>query len=320
MDGFDDQLARQNATLERNSSFCYTLTKKLFPLAMSKILIKKVWRYGDEDHVEAIEIIGHNIFFLSDQDVDVMYESLKLSNSKFYRNLLQIKAFNLNKTLQAIGTNDPVVESLTFGSAGVIVANILTQDLVDLVIQISNYNLNQNNEMSSSQNCTLKLDLGKKFDSNGNFVGWVSNETEEMFKKRDSCLAQQYDSYRKTYLNLPLVTFYQADSPNSTVNVNFMDPISIKLALLAYSQWLKANQFEERLPGFVGNNHIKIFLYAFSQSWCNYPDPEDSDFKNASARVNLPLMNFEGLAKIYGCSPGRKMNPADKCYLIANTF
>ena len=90
-------------------------------------------------------------------------------------------------------------------------------------------------------------------------------------------------------------------------------------AYRAYKKWVEVHGEEAELPG-LNMTHDQLFFLNYAQIWCGSMRPEDAETKIRSSvhspgpiRVLGPLSNSIEFSKAYGCEPGTRMNPIQKC-------
>ena len=99
---------------------------------------------------------------------------------------------------------------------------------------------------------------------------------------------------------------------------NFILPFLLQ-AYRAYKKWVEIHGEEPDLPG-MNMTHDQLFFLNYAQIWCGSMRPEDAETKIRSSvhspgpiRVLGPLSNSREFSEAYGCDPGTRMNPDNKC-------
>ncbi|KAF5270897.1 hypothetical protein FQR65_LT17764 [Abscondita terminalis] len=153
---------------------------------------------------------------------------------------------------------------------------------------------------------------GRNFDKDGNLANWWSNETTLMFKRKSECIIEQYQQYIDPQLNMNMNGLL-------TLEENIADNGGLKKSFLAYTNWVKQNGPEKKLPG-LNYTTSQMFWIAFAQSWCSYLKYGTalyriSNDKRASSRFRVigTLSNIDDFANDFKCPIGSPMNPKKKC-------
>ena len=77
--------------------------------------------------------------------------------------------------------------------------------------------------------------------------------------------------------------------------------------------WIKNNGEEGPLPGLAFTSR-QLFWMGFARRWCAKDIHEDSDEHSPGMyRIIGTLQNSEYFAIDFGCKPGSRMNPDNKC-------
>lgn len=105
-----------------------------------------------------------------------------------------------------------------------------------------------------------------------------------------------------------------------TQNENIADNIGWKIAYLAYNEWVKQNNEEQKLPGLERYNGQQMFWISTANSWCSKTRPEVLEQEISSGehsmnefRILGTLSNIEEFSKDFNCPIGSIMNPVEKC-------
>jgi len=151
-------------------------------------------------------------------------------------------------------------------------------------------------------------DMGSKFDAEGNFRNWWSEEDLKLFKERTQTLGQTFSSF------CPIDG--HCVNPDLTMGENIADLGGLTMAYYAYTLT------DEFKSGETVNNFTPAqrFFIAYAQLWkINYTEEE---MKNRIAndphspgmyRVNGPLMNCPEFFEAFHVVEGDKMrNPESK--------
>lgn len=150
---------------------------------------------------------------------------------------------------------------------------------------------------------------GRRFDMKGDERNWWSKETLEAFKRKTTCLKEQYSNF----------TFDGGTvDGEQTLSENIADNGGIKQAFRAYQNWVTRNGKEPRLPGMNLTNE-QIFFISFARSWCSVFSTRGEEIALMSEhspgpwRTKASVMNFPEFAAAFNCRSGSPMNPVNKC-------
>jgi len=151
-------------------------------------------------------------------------------------------------------------------------------------------------------------DEGRKFDADGNMVGWWTDEDAKAFEQRAQCLVDQYSQFVATAdvkLNGKL-----------TLGENTADNGGLRMAFMAMEAQ-NAGKPANLIDGFTPEQ--RLFL-GWGQIYCENRTPESARMgaltdphSPGRARVNDVLQNMEGFAKAFACKQGQPMVPANPC-------
>jgi predicted metalloendopeptidase len=154
-------------------------------------------------------------------------------------------------------------------------------------------------------------DQGAQFDKDGNLVDWWSKDTEDKFKAKTGCVADQYSKYEP----LPGLNI----NGKLTNGENIADNGGLRLAWRAYRR-LRANAPETIRAG--GYTEDQQFFLAAARVWCDNMRPEALRTRVATDghspdrfRVNGPMSNMPEFGAAWKCAAGTPMNPTDRCQL-----
>ncbi|XP_031553864.1 neprilysin-like [Actinia tenebrosa] len=151
---------------------------------------------------------------------------------------------------------------------------------------------------------------GRLFDKDGNYKTWWSDESNQNFLQRASCLVKQYDKFSLFGVKL---------NGSNTLNENIADNGGIKIAYSGYKSWVKAHGMEGVLPG-LGLTADQLFFVGFARPWCSIytkkpalTQIEQDSHSNSKFRVIGTLQNYPKFAEAFKCKPNSYMNPEQKC-------
>ncbi|KAK5649200.1 hypothetical protein RI129_000229 [Pyrocoelia pectoralis] len=143
---------------------------------------------------------------------------------------------------------------------------------------------------------------------------FISTQTMLQFKEKLSCVAMHYGKYF-----VPEIREYLNSS--NTQNEDIADIAGVKLAYEAYSDWLRKNGEEQRLPG-VDYTPKQLFWIASAMRFCAKGTKESiensishSPYSLKKFRVLGTLRNSEEFAHDFQCSSTSYMNNENKCEL-----
>ncbi|XP_033220986.1 neprilysin-2-like [Belonocnema kinseyi] len=159
---------------------------------------------------------------------------------------------------------------------------------------------------------------GRQFDENGNLGDWWTAATKRKFRRKAACITQQYKKYTVKDGSIKM-------SGTKVARKNIADNGGVKLAYLAYEDFVKRHGPEPTLPGLNYSQsqlfwiqaamtqcakytpeYVKDFNTKYSQFMDEFATP--SEFRATGVFANMPEF-----AKDFGCKAGSKMNPVNKC-------
>jgi len=151
-------------------------------------------------------------------------------------------------------------------------------------------------------------DEGRQFDARGNLEDWWTKEDAAEFRRRASCISDQYSSYIAV----------------DDVHVNGKLTLGEDVAdlgglILAYRAW-KAATSNERLAPVDGLTPDQRFFVGNAQWACSNVRPETerllartNPHSPPRYRVNGLVVNMPEFSAAFGCKPGQPMTkPPDK--------
>eukprot|EP01124_Arcella_intermedia_P012396 TRINITY_DN18746_c0_g1_i1.p1 TRINITY_DN18746_c0_g1~~TRINITY_DN18746_c0_g1_i1.p1 ORF type:complete len:770 (-),score=200.95 TRINITY_DN18746_c0_g1_i1:45-2117(-) len=144
--------------------------------------------------------------------------------------------------------------------------------------------------------------IGNKFDKDGKFSNWWSEDLFSVYESKTSCLSDQYKS--KTNL-IPKF------NENLTLTENIADNSALRVSYQAFKNYLNSDaKLQEDEDGrisayFEGLTNDKLFFVGYAQLWCTlYRDPNAMVFSSQAPgrwRTNIPTFNLEEFRKTFGC-------------------
>ncbi|KAB0797758.1 hypothetical protein PPYR_08751 [Photinus pyralis] len=153
---------------------------------------------------------------------------------------------------------------------------------------------------------------GRQHDKFGNLEDWWAPSTKAKFLTKSQCIIDQYGNHSVPELGLNLDGFM-------TQGENIADNGGIKIAYLAYNEWIRRNGRERLLPG-LNYTDRQLFWISAANVWCTKTEPViemmlmyASVHPPAKFRINVALSNAHYFARDFNCRIGSKMNPFKKC-------
>merc|ERR1719464_1196896 len=177
-------------------------------------------------------------------------------------------------------------KSLTFGAFGIVVAHEITHAFDE---------------------------VGIMYNSEGLFQPLYDNETIEAFNNASDCIRQQYSTFSAAGVNV---------DGNATMGENIADHGGLKIAEIAYENWLRRNNGHDTLlPALQDFSPFQLFYLGYALPWCAIHTEamlKTHVMKDEHApdkfRVRGPLSNSQKFAETWGCPLDRStMNPSQKC-------
>lgn len=155
---------------------------------------------------------------------------------------------------------------------------------------------------------------GRMLDADGHIVNWWQLDTLQKFQNRTKCLVDQVSNFTYHQTGLEL-------NGNSTLNENIAVNGGVRAAYDAYTNWVRLNRPEPRLPA-LPYTQQQLFWIAMAQTWCGKHRTEslrhqvlNKEHTTSEYRVLGTLRNMPQFAHDFGCPIDSPMNPADKCVL-----
>jgi putative endopeptidase len=154
-------------------------------------------------------------------------------------------------------------------------------------------------------------DQGSKFDAEGNFKSWWTDQDRTKFDDRATCVANQFSSYEvlpKLYM-----------SGRLTLGENIADLGGLTMAYTAYQKSLEGKPRPENIDGFTPEQR---FFLGWAQVWAAKATPEAERSQVLGDphalprwRVNGPLSNMPQFAQAFGCKQNSEMVKKDACLI-----
>jgi len=150
------------------------------------------------------------------------------------------------------------------------------------------------------------------YNSEGLFQPLYDNETIEAFGNASDCIRQQYSNFSVAGVNV---------DGNITMGENIADHGGLKIAEIAYGNWLDRNNGKDTLlPALQDFSPFQLFYLGYALPWCAIHTEamlKTHVMKDEHApdkfRVRGPLSNSQKFAETWGCPIESSMNPSQKC-------
>eukprot|EP00095_Tigriopus_kingsejongensis_P004755 snap_masked-scaffold510_size151595-processed-gene-0.9 protein:Tk04755 transcript:snap_masked-scaffold510_size151595-processed-gene-0.9-mRNA-1 annotation:"endothelin-converting enzyme" len=176
-------------------------------------------------------------------------------------------------------------KSLTFGAFGIVVAHEITHAFDD---------------------------EGIHYDQHGAFSPLYDNKTIDEFHSASNCIRKQYSDFE-------VMMGVKVDG-NITLGENIADHGGLRIAEVAYHEWLKSNDgLDSQLPA-VDFSHEQLFYLGYALPWCAVHTDNmmrthivKDEHAPDKFRVLGPLVNSQSFAQAWQCPLGSAMNPKEKC-------
>eukprot|EP01083_Nonionella_stella_P145564 456398_1 len=156
---------------------------------------------------------------------------------------------------------------------------------------------------------------GSSFNYNGTYVGTIySNETAKKYDAQIQCFIDQYDGIPVDKLEDGTTVYVDG---NNTIGENVADNAGLSASWIAWRDYILENGDDRLLHG-VEMTQEQLFFVGAGRVWCEthkagaYEDHDDVHAPNY-ARIIGTLQNMPEFADAFGCEPGSRMNPMDKC-------
>ncbi len=152
-------------------------------------------------------------------------------------------------------------------------------------------------------------DQGSKFDADGNFKNWWTDEDRAKFEELANCVVNQFDGYEVAKgLNM---------NGKLTLGENIADLGGLTMAYNAYQKSLEGKPKPENIDGFTPEQR---FFLGWAQVWAAKATPEAERSQVLGDphalprwRVNGPLSNMPQFANAFSCGQGNEMVKNNSC-------
>ena len=154
-------------------------------------------------------------------------------------------------------------------------------------------------------------DQGSKFDADGNFKSWWTNDDRAKFDERAACVARQFDSYE-----VQPGLFMQG---KLTLGENIGDLAGLTIAYDAFQKSMEGKPRPADIDGFTPEQR---FFLGWAQVWAAKARQEAERLQVQTDphalprwRVNGPMSNMPQFAKAFNCKAGQAMVRKDNCMI-----
>ena len=152
-------------------------------------------------------------------------------------------------------------------------------------------------------------DQGSKFDAEGNFRNWWTDQDRTKFEELANCVVSQFDNYEVAKgLNM---------NGKLTLGENIADLGGLTMAYNAYQKSLEGKPKPENIDGFTPEQR---FFLGWAQVWAAKATPEAERSQVLGDphalprwRVNGPLSNMPQFANAFSCKSGAAMVKNNSC-------
>ncbi|XP_044587723.1 neprilysin-2-like [Cotesia glomerata] len=269
-------------------------------------------------------VIGYPDELLNNDELKNYFEGLEITRDNFFKNYLNVNLFNSKlikvRSFIPVSSAKLGIDLFTFmyndfnnarynklNNFIVVSVELLRNNFFD--VDFFNYlNYGVIGEIIGHE-LSHAVDSGTRFlEKTGLKYKW-SNSSNDRYQNQETCMINQYQNYftvNKIKLN---ATKHLAE--------NIADNIGIKMAYLAYQNWVAQNGHEPNLPG-LSYTPNQLFWISFANQWCQsksiLSNLDDKDFHAPNdKRVIGPLSNSIEFSKDFNCPVGSNMNPLNKC-------
>lgn len=157
-------------------------------------------------------------------------------------------------------------------------------------------------------------DQGRKFDPQGNFKDWWTEQDGKEFEKRASCVADEYSNF--------VAIDDRKLNGRLTLGENTADNGGARIALAALEHMIaddKTGKEGQKIDGYTPEQ--RLFL-GFARVWCEKRRPEIARVRvltdphsPGKYRVDGVVRNMPEFQKAWGCKPGQPMVAENACHV-----
>jgi putative endopeptidase len=152
-------------------------------------------------------------------------------------------------------------------------------------------------------------DQGSRFDGRGNLSDWWTPADFEEFKKRTSCVADEYSTFPAGGLKV---------NGRLTLGENTADNGGVRVSLLAYEA-STAGKPHKTLDGLTPEQR---FFLGYAQVWCQNATPESERLQVLTNphspgryRADGVVVNMPEFQEAFQCKTGAPMAPENRCHV-----
>lgn len=250
------------------------------------------------------------------------YDSLQISNNKFFLNKTNLSAYEFKRNLSKIGKPvdksewemmpwevnayyDPPNNEFDFPFG------ILQPPSLDLSAS-DGANFGAFGGGTIGHELTHGFDSsGSQYDPKGNVVNWWTDLTKKKFDEKAQCFSKQASQYTVSQVGLNV-------NGELTIDENLADQGGVKLGYKALEKILESRP--ESKPWLNKYSERQQYWIAYAQSWCvKATDASlrrqmtDDYHPPAEFRVNAVMMNRPEFARDFRCAPNSRMSPPNRC-------
>jgi len=259
------------------------------------------------------------------------YKRLKLEPKQYYENVRRIDRFSQLRTFEKLGkATDPhqwvsvpqmvnafyvVTKNEVVIPAGILQPPFFYGEPVPRSISYGAIGHVLGHELTHGFDNT-----GRNFDKHGTIItknstnkGWSANSIKQ-FNEHAKGLVKQFSEYKIESDPHPV----QIDGKNS-LGENIADGGGVKLAFMAYREWVKKNKGEEPTLPVLNRSNDELFFIGYAQKECHLSTSKsmksavDDDVHAPSMfRIIGTLSNSKFFAKTFKCAKKDPMNPKIK--------
>ncbi|XP_044750309.1 uncharacterized protein LOC123310736 [Coccinella septempunctata] len=261
---------------------------------------------------------------MDDTKLEGYYKDLHLTNDNFLEIVLNVSKFQTEKDMMQL--SEPVIRSDWRTRSSVAIVNAF-YDLNANAIQVP-AGILQGVFFNAKRPRYLNFggigyiighefthgfdDEGSQMDQDGNLKEWWKGSTKTAYEEKAKCIVDQYSN----------ITVPEVAMKINGINCqgeNIADNGGIKLAYLAYQEWVNKNKEEEKLPD-LDYSPNQMFWIGAANVWCSKITTKAMEQEILTEvhppdkyRINIPFANSEYFSKDFNCAKGTPMNPIQTC-------
>ncbi|KAK5645944.1 hypothetical protein RI129_004408 [Pyrocoelia pectoralis] len=297
-------------------------------LELLKLIKSSVWldtttkKNAIEKAMSMVSYVGYPNKLEEPGVLDIYYEKLNIDDGSYLKSIMLINNFNSIKKFDKLLQPTEKTKWIRHTDTTLVNAYYMpVQNCIDITVAILNepfFNKDRPSFMNYAQvGMVIGHEMmhgfdnsGMRFDKNGNYLNWWSDDAKKIFQRKAQCIARQYSNYTFPGLHIKINGEY-------TLGENIADNIGLQLSHLAYKTWVKNNDSGGKLPG-LNYTQGQLFWVSFAQGWCEklsegyHGNLLDVHSPNRY-RVIGTLSNNKEFAKDFKCPENANMNPSTKC-------